>query len=175
MLAIAGVLLVSAEDWQSARIFHGKYLMGNLLVLVSCAGSAFYNVFSKRLLHWFDPLTLLVYSFVASDLILLPMMLIYERPSWNQLASLDAAVWVSLAAIAVFTLALAMILFLWVLEKLEATQVSLSVYLLPVFGVILSTLTLKEMITLRLLLGAAFVFAGTFLITVYEERRRLRS
>ncbi|MEK7405291.1 MAG: DMT family transporter [Acidobacteriota bacterium] len=171
-LAIAGVLLVSDIEWGSLRILHGDYLLGNLLIFGSCWGGAFYNVFSKKLLRRFDPLQVLVYSFVASNLILVPMMFRYEPLSWNRLASLKPAVWISLGAIAVFTLALAMILFLWVLERLDAMQASLSIYFLPVFGVILSALTVKEKITMRLLLGGGLVLVGTFLVTVYEQKKR---
>lgn len=171
-LAIGGVLLISEIEWGSVRIFHGGYLVGNLLIFVSCWGGAFYNVYSKRLLRRFDPLEVLVYSFVASNLVLVPVMIKYEPLSWSQLASLKPAVWTSLAAIAIFSLALAMILFLWLLQRLDAMQASLSIYLLPVFGVILSALTVKEKITMRLLLGGGLVLAGTFLVTVYEQKKR---
>jgi len=171
-LAIAGVLLVSDIEWGSIRILHGDYLLGNLLIFGSCWGAAFYNVFSKRLLRRFDPLEVLVYSFIASNLILVPVMLRYEPLSWSRLASLKPVVWTSLAAIAIFSLALAMILFLWVLERLDAMQASLSIYFLPVFGVILSALTVKEKITMRLLLGGGLVLVGTFLVTVYEQKKR---
>lgn len=172
ILAIAGVLLVSDVEWGSVRILQGDYLLGNLLIFGSCWGSAFYNVFSKRLLRRFDPLEVLVYSFAISNLILVPVMIRYEPLSWKHLASLKPAVWTSLAAIAIFSLALAMILFLWVLQRLDAMQASLSIYLLPVFGVILSALTVNEKITMPLLLGGGLVFAGTFLVTVYEEKKR---
>ena len=114
-----------------------------------------------------------MYSFVASDFVLVPVMIKYEPVSWSHLASLKPDVWTSLAAIAIFSLVLAMILFLWVLQRLDAMQASLSIYLLPVFGVILSALAVKEKITMRLLLGGGLVLAGTFLVTVYEAKGAL--
>jgi len=50
----------------------------------------------------------------------------------------------------------------------------LSIYLLPVFGVLLSTVVVREKITAQLVFGGLLVFAGTFLVTVYEERKRIR-
>jgi drug/metabolite transporter (DMT)-like permease len=61
-LAILGVFLVSDVDWHTVHIFHGKYLAGNLVILVACFGSALYNAFSKRMLRKFTPLEVLVYG-----------------------------------------------------------------------------------------------------------------
>ncbi len=64
-LAIADVLLVSDVDWRTVHIFRRKYLFDNALILVGCFGSALYNAFSKRLLRTFNPLEVLVYSFMV--------------------------------------------------------------------------------------------------------------
>jgi drug/metabolite transporter (DMT)-like permease len=47
--------------------------------------------------------------------------------------------------------------------------------LLIVFGVLLSTVGVRETITAPLVFGGLLVFAGTFLVTVYEERKRMRN
>jgi drug/metabolite transporter (DMT)-like permease len=171
-LAIAGVLLVSDVDWRTVHIFRGKYLAGNALILVGCFGSAFYNAFSKRLLRIFTPLEVLVYSFIVADVALFVAMLVREPLSWQQLSSLGLAVWLSLGMIAIFSLTSAMVLFFWVIKRIDLTRASLSIYLLPVFGVLISTLTLKEKIRWELLAGGMLVFVGTFLATKYGERER---
>jgi drug/metabolite transporter (DMT)-like permease len=68
-----------------------------------------------------------------------------------------------------------MLLYFWVIEKIDVTQASLSIYLLPVFGVLLSTVVVRERITASLMFGGLLVFAATFLVTVYEERKRMRN
>ena len=171
-LAIVGVLLVSDVDWRTVHIFHGNYLFGNALILASCLGSAFYNAFSKRLLRIFAPLEVLVYSFIVADVALVIAMLAREPVSWQQLASLGFAVWLSLGTIAVFTLTLAMTLFFWVIKRIDLTQAALSFYFLPVFGVLISTVTLKEKMRWQLFAGGILVFVGTFLATMYGERMR---
>lgn len=174
-LAICGVLIVSDIDWRSVEIFKGSYLLGNLLIFASCLGSAFYNTYSKKLLETFNPVELLVYSFLVTDLELLVLMLILEPPSAPQLLSLGLSVWASLLTIAIFSLSVSMLLFFWVIDKIDVTQASLSIYLLPVFGVLLSTVFLREKITTQLILGGLLVLTGTFLVTVYEERKRTRA
>jgi len=173
-LAIGGVLLVSDVDWRSVHIFRGKYLAGNTLILVGCFGSAFYNAFSKRLLRAFTPLEVLVYSYLVAGLALLVAMLAREPLSWRQLASLGFAVWLSLGMIAFLCLTSAMLLFFWVIQRIDLTHAALSIYLLPVFGVLISTLTLHEQIRWQLLAGGFLVFLGAFLATKYGERESAR-
>src|SRR5579863_3303793 len=174
MLAICGVLMVSDIDWKSVSIFRGTYLLGNLLLLASCLGSAFYNTYTKKLLETFNPVELLVYSFLVTDLELGMLMLVFEHPRIAAFASLGGGVWASLLSIAIFSLSISMLLYFWVIEKIDVTQASLSIYLLPVFGVLLSTVVVREKITSQLVLGGLLVFGGTFLVTVYEERKRMR-
>jgi drug/metabolite transporter (DMT)-like permease len=174
-LAICGVLMVSDIDWRSVEIFRGTYLLGNLLLLASCLGSAFYNTYSKKLLETFNPVELVVYTFLVADIELLILMMILEPPKLGQLLSLGLGVWTTLLTIALFSLSLSMLLFFWVIDKIDVTQASLSIYLLPVFGVLLSTVFVGEKITTQLIFGGLLVFTGTFLVTVYEERKRLRA
>jgi drug/metabolite transporter (DMT)-like permease len=172
LLAIGGVLIVSDIDWRSIELFKSRYLLGNLLILASCIGSAFYNSYSKKVLEVFSPVEVLTYSFAATDAILMLLVLTLEPYSVRELAGIGLEAWLALLAIAVFSLAISMILFFWVIQRIEVTQASLSIYLLPVFGVLLSSITLHEKITPQLLAGGALVVASTFLVTSYEESRR---
>ena len=169
-LAIVGVLLVSDVDWRTVHLFHGKYLVGNSVILVACFGNAFYNAFSKRMLRAFTPLEVLFYSYVVAGAALFIAMMALEPLSRQQLASLGFAVWLSLGMIAFLCLSSAMLLFFWVIKRIDLTQAALSIYLLPVFGVLISTVTLKEKIRWQLLAGGALVFLGSFLATRYGER-----
>jgi drug/metabolite transporter (DMT)-like permease len=172
-LAIVGVLLVSDVDWRTVHIFRGTYLSGNALILVGCFGSAFYNAFSKKLLREFTPLEVLVYSYIVADAALFTAMLAREPVSWRQFASLGFAVWLSLGMIAFFCLTSAMLLFFWVIKRIDLTQAALSIYLLPVFGVLISTITLKEKLRWQLLAGGTLVAGGTYLATAFRARSRL--
>ena len=70
--------------------------------------------------------------------------------------------------ISVFCLTSAMMLFFWVIKRIDLTQAALSIYLLPVFGVLISTVTLKEKMTWQLLAGGILVFVATFLATKWR-------
>ncbi len=173
VLALVGVLMVSDIKWGSVQVFESSYLLGNLLILVGCFGSAFYNTYSKKLLRVFSPVEVLFYSFLVTDVVLVALMIYTGVPHWSQLAGLGLKVWLSLGGIAFLSLTLAMVLFFWVIKRIDVTQASLSVYLLPVFGVLISTVAVHEKPTWRLLAGGALVCLGTFLVTTYEERARI--
>ena len=72
-LAIAGVVECSGVDWK-ALDFTGKgYLLGNVLIFISVCGSAFYNVYSKKLLERYTPLQVLLYSYYFVIAFLIPI------------------------------------------------------------------------------------------------------
>jgi drug/metabolite transporter (DMT)-like permease len=171
-LAIGGVLLVSDIDWRSVNLTHSRFLLGNALIFVSCIGSAFINSYSKKLLGQFNAAEVLVYSFFVADVVLFALIVLLEPDSLRRLAGIGWSVWVSLLLIAIFSLSVSMVLFFLVLERIDATQASLSIYLLPVFGVLISAITVGEKVTWNLIAGGALVLGSTFLVTTYEERQK---
>ncbi len=175
IIAIVGVCIISMKDIQHARLFRLEYMAGNLFVLGSCAGSAFNNSFSRRALARFSPAQVLVWTFIVADLELLVICAATERSSWRELAHLGPSVWWSLVLVAIFSLGLSMLLYFSVIQAVEVMRAALSVYLLPVFGLLFSALLLGEKLTTNLLIGGALIFISCFLVTVYEEKQRLRA
>ena len=173
-IAILGVCLISIKDIQHAQLFTIEYVAGNLFVLASCAGSAFNNSFSRRALSRFSPAQVLVWSFIVTDLELVLIYAITGRGDWRQLAHLGPSVWWSLILVAIFSLGLSMILYFSVIQAVEVMRAALSVYMLPVFGVLFSAALLGEKLTPNLIAGGVLIFISCFLVTVYEEKQRLR-
>ena len=171
LLALAGVVQCSGVDWRELDLSSRRFLLGNLLVLGGVAGSSFYNVYSKRLLRRFHPLEVLLYSYYAVDVVLLPLALTVEPDGPHRLLTAGAKAWTGLALLALLQYALSMVVFLTVLTRLDATQAALTNYLIPFFGVLLAWLLLGEVLTVPMLIGGALVLASTLLVTVYEDRR----
>lgn len=170
-LAIAGAVQCSGIDWGSLQLADRRFLLGNLLVLGGVAGSAFYNVYGKRLLLLYTPLEVLLYSYYAVVAVLLPFSLSVEPDGPARLASAGAQAWLGLLLLAFLQYLLSMVVFLTVLTRLDATQAALSNYLIPFFGVVLAGIALGERLSGPMLAGGALVLASTLLVTVYEERR----
>src|SRR5579883_1349274 len=175
ILAIAGVLECSGINWSQLNFHSSKFLLGNLMIFLSVNGSAFYNSYSKKMLGRFSPLQVLLYSYYAVFLFMLPITLYSEPRSFQNMAHFTPVVWLGLALLAVFQYLLSMLIFLNVLTRLDATQAGLCNYLIPFFGVVIAALVLHERLTPYMILGGILVLASTLLITLYEERKRTQN
>ena len=148
---------------------------GNLLIVLGVLGSAFYNVYSKKLLELYSPLEVLLYSYYAVLICLIPLTLYLEPGAFHSIASFGAGVWLGVALLAGLQYFLSMILFLAVLTRLDAAQAGLSNYMIPVFGVLIAAAALGEHLTVRMAVGGLVVLASTLLVTVYEEHYATRA
>ena len=170
VLSLTGVVMISATDWKNANLLENRYLIGNLLVFFSCWGSAFYNVYSKRVLERIPPGHVLVASFAVSLVVMAPALAVYEPRALARLAAASLPSVASMAAVGLFSLALSMVLFFRVLQEVDAIQTSLSIYLMPVFGVLLSAVTLNEPVTVELIGGGVMVSLGALMVTAFEAK-----
>jgi len=169
VLALAGVLLTSLSDMQGAS-FRSQYLLGNTLFLLACAGSAFYNTYCKLLVDKkYTELEILVYTSVVASLASIPLFIWVEPLSVASLSKLDqVAVW-GILELAIFVYGLSMLLFFFILKRLDVTQATISNYVLPFFMGLLAVLVLKESITPLMMAGGAIIMVSTIVVTVYES------
>jgi drug/metabolite transporter (DMT)-like permease len=114
-------------------------------------------------------------SYVAACILLVPITLLAEPEGMHALATLSARGWTGLLLLAIFQYFLAMIIFLTVLTRLDATQAALSNYLIPMFGVLIAWVLLGERLHASAIVGGVLVLASTLLVTVWEERSRRKS
>lgn len=98
----------------------------------------------------------------ASTLILFPLVMMIERP--YELATPSAPVWLSILGLAVFSTALAYILFFRILESSGATNVVLVTFLVPVTANFLGWLVLDEQLYGRYFVGMAIIGLGLAVI-----------
>jgi drug/metabolite transporter (DMT)-like permease len=167
-IGLVGVFMMSVEDLRNSSFLHESYLGGNLLILLGCLGSSFYNVYCKGLLARFQEVEILIFSYVTASLATLPLLAWAEPLDLQSLASLDLNAWLAFGFLAVFMYGASMLLFFHVLEHLPVTVASASLYLVPVFGVLLASTLLGERLSLLSLVGAAIVLASTVLVMRYD-------
>jgi drug/metabolite transporter (DMT)-like permease len=173
-IALVGTLLTSRRELGDARM-GSSMLTGNIVIFFSGLGSAFFNTYSKRVLERFGELTVLIYTYVVASVCCGIISLLVDDRPFYAITGLPLAFWLSILTLGAFTWGIAMILWMWVLNRLEAIQVSTSIYMLSIFGVILSAVVLGERIGLPQIVGGALVFAGTFLTSEYDRGRKERN
>lgn len=168
-VALCGVLLASVSDLRNAELLHGRYLLGNLIFLAACAGCGFFNAYCKFLVEkQYTELEILVYTSVVGSLASIPLFLWLEPLSLAAfLASGPKALW-GVFELSLIVYGLSMLLFFYVLQRMDVTQAILGNYLLPFFIALLAVVFLKESITAPMLLGGALILVSTLVLTVFE-------
>jgi drug/metabolite transporter (DMT)-like permease len=157
-VAFLGFLVVLLYGGPEAR-FSVDNALGVAITLIGPLAWAFYTVLSKPLLARYPPgqfaglVTILgslpVLPLLALDLEIVPAVLHFTLAQW--LATL---------AMSVFALVVSFTFWYRGLRYLTPTQMSVYIYLVPVFGVLGSWLFLGERITLYLVLGGLTILTG---------------
>jgi drug/metabolite transporter (DMT)-like permease len=168
-VAGTGVVLCSQVDLRGFDL-SSRYLAGNLLVFGGTLGSAFYNSYGKSVLRRYSPLQMLFGSYVATLVILTPLVVFTEAASFAQVPEFTLRTWTGMAILALFHNFLSMVLFLKALKELDAIQTALCNYLITFFGVPIAVLWLGERPTLGSVAGGVLIIAGTLLVALWSGR-----
>jgi len=183
-IALAGVLVLSFQapesakqegiviDWRRLGLLDRNFMIGNLLVLLGCTGSSLFNVISKSLLKRYSLVEILVYGYLLALLIDAVLLAFLEPTTLGVLLSHSPRTWVGLLLIGAIANGFAMALWLFLLTRMDVSQASVSVYLLPFFGVLQAAIFLHEPITLPMILGGAITLTGTILVVSAERTKR---
>jgi drug/metabolite transporter (DMT)-like permease len=158
-----------AIDWQNLALFSKDTFVGNLLILIACLTSSLYNVCSKGLLSRFSALEVLLASYVLGLAATAVLLVGIEPLSLAALAAYSAGTWAGLLLLGAISFGAAMVLWMFLLTRMDVAQASVSVYLLPFFGVLLAAIFLHERITLPTIIGGAITLAGTILIVSFPD------
>ena len=116
----------------------------------------------------FEEIEILIYSYITAALASIPLLIWVEPVHWHSFIDFGAREWLSFTFLALFMYGASMLLFFAALAHLDVTTASVSLYLVPVFGVILAMVLLGERLTVTECLGALIVLAATLLIVRYD-------
>ncbi|MBS1576376.1 MAG: DMT family transporter, partial [Bacteroidetes bacterium] len=132
---------------------------------------AFYNTYCKLLVDKnFSELEILVYCSIVGSIACIPFLIWVEPFSFPQLINSGKTVLFSMLELSFVVYGLSMLLFFYILKRMDVTQAILGNYLLPFFIALLGIVLLNEKITVVMLIGGAIIIAGTLMVTVYEKR-----
>lgn len=170
LLALAGVLMTSIPDLRSSHFGVRRYLVGDLLFLVACAASAFYNTYCKLLIdRQYTELEVLLYTSAVGSVFSIPLFIWVEPLHWAEISSMNSGALWGILELALIVYGASMLLFFSILKRLDVTQANLSSYALPFFMGLLAVLALKETLTPFVMIGGGIVLVSTLAVTVYEN------
>jgi len=170
LLALLGVLLTSASDLKSSDLLHGRYLTGNLIFLLACAGCGFYNTYCKLLVDkHYTEMEILVYTSVIGSLASIPLFIWMEPFHLAQFEAAGPVGFWGILELSLVVYGISMLLFFNILKRLDVTQAILGNYLLPFFIGLLAVVFLRESITPAMAFGGGVIVVSTLILTVFEQ------
>jgi drug/metabolite transporter (DMT)-like permease len=168
LLGLAGVCLLSPLHSPVRSGTRTHEFAGNVLIATGCLGSAFYNVYSKRLLDYFLGIEILFFSYLSTTAFSLPVLFMLEPNCLSSLAQLTLTQWAAFGYLAVFLYGVSMLLFLRALETVDIVIASASLYLMPLFGLALAISILGERLAPRAILGSGIVVFATLILFRFD-------
>ncbi|MBX3032142.1 MAG: DMT family transporter [Chloroflexi bacterium] len=125
------------------------------------------GVYARRFLPGERPMVLALGEVTAALLMVAPLALLFDGPAHFLPTgdALFAVVWLGL-----FGSGLAFLIFFRLLGRWDATRTSLVAYVIPVVGLALGALVLREHVDARMLLGTALIVGGIALVNLRRRR-----
>ena len=141
--------------------------VGNLLALLNVVSFSIYLVIARDLSRRYDALTVITWVFVFGAVGILP----WGLPRLlTEAGPVSAATWGAMAWIVVVPSVVGYYLNIWALQRVQASVVSVFIYLQPLATGLLAAAILGERPSPRLVPAGALIFAGVA-ATVWAERR----
>jgi drug/metabolite transporter (DMT)-like permease len=167
-IALVGIAVLASENGISAR---SPSLLGDAITMSGSIGFATYAVLGKRVAGRYDALTMVAFNHFAGAIIILPVALRQARQlgPFSRWRAIPWPAWAAVVFMAVFSSALAYLLYFWLLRYLEASQLSAFTYLLPVLAVILGILLLGERGSLMQIIGGILALGGVYWVESGRE------
>jgi drug/metabolite transporter (DMT)-like permease len=138
-------------------------LWGQAACLAAALSYAFAGIYGRRFRRLsIAPAEAAAGQLAASTLLILPIMLVVDRPWMLPLPSLT--VWLALGALALLSTALAYVLYFRILAAAGATVLLLVTFLIPVPAILLGAMVLGEQLEPRHYAGMALIGLGLAII-----------
>ncbi|MDG0032124.1 DMT family transporter [Priestia sp. Y58] len=156
IVAIIGVLLVTTSSNQHS--FQLPINIGYLLMILSTLNWAIYSVLLKKLDIQLPSLVVTFYMCLIGFTLTTPFLV--RNKGWEIMPFLTSVEWAHLLFLGVFVSGVAYWYWAKALEVLEASQVSVFLYLEPVATLITAVLLLREKIIPVSILGGVIIIVG---------------
>jgi drug/metabolite transporter (DMT)-like permease len=160
VLAITGVLIVTTT--RSGQSFQFAMNIGFFLMILSTLNWAVYSVLLKSLKIPYPPLVVTFYMCLLGLILTTPF--IIRNRGWENLSLLNHSEWAHLLFLGVFVSGIAYWYWGKALEVLEASKVSMFLYLEPIATLIAAVLLLQEKVLLISVVGGIIIIIGVIIV-----------
>jgi drug/metabolite transporter (DMT)-like permease len=160
IIAITGVLMVTAS--RNGHSFGFSVNIGYILMILSTLNWAVYSVLLKKLHIELPSLVITYYMCVLGFCLTFPFLI--RNRGWESISLLSNVEWAHLVFLGVFVSGIAYWYWAKALEVLDASKVSMFLYLEPVTTLIAAILLLHEKIVFISILGGVIIIMGVVIV-----------
>lgn len=164
-LAFAGVvILFYGSGGGEASVSH--YLLGDFLVLIAALSWALQTIYIKRWLDDWNNLQLVLHPIAIGVVVLCISHLIFER---DTMLVLTREVVISILYQSVFVAGMGYLVWTTLLLRYKATHLSAFIFLMPLSGVLLGAVFMKDPVNARLIGGLIFIVLGILVVNIQPK------
>lgn len=160
-IAFAGIFLVTTNgewslDWGDST--------GNLLVIASAFSYSLYTVFSKRVLQHEEPPVVVAWATLVGAVGLCLVAFFTDAPvAWS---TVDGKIIINTLYLSIIPTSVSVVAYSYLLQRVQASLASISLFLIPVFSIGWSVLLLHETVGWPMLAGGALIVLGVALAVI---------
>lgn len=139
----------------------GPSVIGDVYILINSLSFAIFLIMVKPLMAKYSTATVMKWVFMFGSILVFPF-------GWSEFNNIpwqvfDARLWGLVAFVVIGTTTLAYVFNTYALKKLSAPEVSVYIYLQPVFAVMFAVMLGKDQLQWSHLVSALLIFAGVYL------------
>lgn len=151
----------------------GQGILGDLMILVNATSFGTYLVISKPLMKKYHPITIVKWSFTFGLIIILPFGVppLFDT-EWS---SFTTNIWLAVAYVLICTTFLAYLLNAYALKQVQASVVSIYIYLQPFIATVIAlSMGIDQLQGIKILAGC-LIFSGVYLVSFNKKKPEINS
>jgi len=176
-LSLMGVLIISIRGTESATI-EITYLSAALAVFIAAIMGALYTIAGKKMLERYNGFSLTIYAIILGSTGLIPFAILSNfgilkfagRPLLEEVGSMSYETWIAIIFLGAFSTVIGYIIWYVALQLKTATEISVYLYLIPVFSTLVSFFLFDDKITLYYVLGGILVIIGLYVVNQNNKK-----
>ena len=158
--ALGAILLISYGQEVG---FGSQQLLGDVLVFINASSYGIYLVLVKSLMRKYHPFTVMSWVFLIGLCFVFPFGIRDAlQINWH---TFGPGIWIAFGYVLLFTTFFTYLLNSFALKTLNASVVSIYIYLQPLLASVIALMVGKDELTVEKLLAAALIFVGVFLVS----------
>ena len=171
VVGLTGVLLIVLEPGSAVAV--KSSLFGNFLLILSTLAAVINTIIVKEIVKKYHAITLTFWTFVIGSITFYPLFL-RESMQYGLLTHLNFQGFFGIFYGAIFCSLTAWLLFLWALERVHASDVTIFEYIAPVVTILIAIPLVHEFPNIFFILGSILVVIGMYIAENHKSHPHAR-